>query len=98
MKPGREQRQNQREPVQSRVWVRWVDENGVPLGGRVRSQDVSERGIRVQLDHRVTPYTYVHIECHELKLAGLAIVRHCTRQGMAWSAGLQVGSRSTGRD
>jgi hypothetical protein len=52
----------------------------------------------VQLEHRVDPFSFVHVECHELKIAGLAIVRHCSRQGMGWVAGLQIGSRSGGRD
>jgi hypothetical protein len=98
MNSRKEQRLTPRKPAQSRVWVRWVDDEGMPLGGRARSVDVSERGLRVLLDHRVNPYSYVHIESHELKLAGLAIVRHCSRQGMGWTAGLQVGSRSNGSD
>lgn len=98
MQPRNEQRLTPRAPAQAKVWVRWADQNGVRQGGRVRALDASDRGIRVLLEQRVDPFSYVHVECHELKLTGIAVVRHCTRQGMGWAAGLQVGSRSCGRD
>jgi hypothetical protein len=98
MQPRKEQRLVPRQQVEQRVWVRWVDASGIPLGGRARSVDVSERGVRVLLERRVDLLSYVHVECHALKIAGLAVVRHCSRHGMGWVAGLQVSSRSNGGD
>lgn len=61
-------------------------------------KDRSNAGLGVLLERRVAPSTYVHVECHDLKIAGMAVVRHCTQQGMRWFAGLQVGSRSMRKD
>jgi hypothetical protein len=98
MKAGFEQRRIPRLRTDAKAWVRWTNGSGIPAGGRVRAVDACPYGVAVHLEHRIEPYTYVHVECHELKLAGMAVVRHCSRRGLGWVAGLQVASRSAGND
>jgi hypothetical protein len=54
-----------------------------------RISDSSSGGFCVDLDRRIAAGSTVQIESHELRIAGLAVVRHCVAKGMGYRVGLQ---------
>jgi hypothetical protein len=87
---SREQRRRPRVVVTERVRLHWKDRHGQLMSTMAETLDVSAQGLCVRLDHSIEVQTVVNLECRPLKLAGIAVVRHCLRTSVNhYTAGLQ---------
>lgn len=86
-----ELRKVQRDPVEGKIRVNWRDRTGATFGSMGRLVEVSDGGVRVDLDRRIEAGLTVQIESADLRIAGLAVVRHCRQKGMGFRLGLQFG-------
>jgi hypothetical protein len=96
----RDARRKPRQSVQERVRLHWKDRNGQLKSTMAEALDVSSSGISLKVDKPIECATLVNMECHALRIAGIASVRHCRRSsvnhytvglefagGMQWRAG-----------
>jgi hypothetical protein len=74
---------------EGKVRLEWPD----ALRGRqvvvARALDISERGMKVVLANPIATGTYVQIKSKDYDLAGMAGVKHCTRQKLGYQVGLE---------
>ncbi len=82
-------RQTGRCQIQGRVRVHWGDPSGATFGSLGRIQEASATGFSVDMDRHIAIGHVVQIESHDLKVVGLAVVRHCSQKGMGFRLGLQ---------
>jgi len=82
--------------VERKVRLHWKDQDGLLKSTMAKAKDVSSRGLRVELDRAIALETLVNLECRELKVAGVAVVRHCRRSsvnhytvGLEFAGGLE---------
>jgi hypothetical protein len=86
-----ELRRVDRDSVDGKIRLNWRDQMGATFGSMGRLVEVSTGGVRVDLDRRIEIGLTVQIESSDLKVAGLAVVRHCRQKGMGFRLGLQFG-------
>lgn len=67
----------------------WQDARGGDRFAVVKSYDVSQNGMRLQLPEPVEPRSCLRLQCLELKIHGTASVRSCQRNGMGYMVGLE---------
>lgn len=51
--------------------------------------DISESGMKVALANPISRGTYVQVKCKEYRLAGMAGVKHCSREKFGYQVGLE---------
>jgi hypothetical protein len=77
----------------------WRDTSGGDKFAIVKSFDISESGMRIELPEPVEPRSFVQLQCPELGLQGTASVRSCSRQGVRFMIGLEfAGGLKWGRE
>jgi len=84
-----ELRESGRYEAQGKVRVHWRGDEGATYERVGRVSEVSRSGMCLVLENRIPIGTEVRIESTDVKVAGLAIVRHCRNKGMAFRLGLQ---------
>lgn len=72
-----------------KVRMHWKDAQGHSHQANAKCLDISRTGIRVSLEKPVEPMTLVNLQSPDFRIAGVAMVRHCTRKGLGFEAGLQ---------
>ena len=89
-------RRKPRVGVREQVRLRWNDAYGVQKIAAAVTSEVSKTGIRLELNKEIPPGTVVSLDCHGLKLIGVAVARHCRRApgnhytvGLEFSGGLE---------
>ncbi|MFN3323094.1 MAG: PilZ domain-containing protein [Bryobacteraceae bacterium] len=76
----KELRRHPRRPIQELVPITWEEPNSGQRGARVRCTDISESGMRVEVERPLPLRTMVKVDARKLGLIGMASVRYC-RQG-----------------
>jgi hypothetical protein len=71
------------------VAVSWTV-NDEPRYTRGRCIDVSEAGLRLELPVAVATGTDISLNAERIKISGQARVRHCTRYGAKYLAGVEL--------
>ena len=89
MKEDANNRRYPRLPKPGKIRVNWRDPNGFSYQVNARIVDICRLGARLELEKNIEPMTLVHVQSQDLHLAGVAVIRHCSRKGLAWVAGLQ---------
>jgi hypothetical protein len=69
--------------------MHWRDAEGASFATVARCVDISAAGMKLRLDKRVATGTIVQLECSELHMVGVAVVRHCRAKGLTYEAGIQ---------
>ena len=69
----------------------WKGQDGQAQSADGRGLDVSKSGIGVECFRELQPGTVVHLQNQDASVAGDCIVRHCTRRGMKYHVGLELG-------
>jgi hypothetical protein len=84
-----ELRRHARSAKSAPVQLIWKDRQGIDRFINGRIVDVSESGIRVELNDPMEKQTYVTLQAAGLGLHGSASVRTCARKGMKYLVGLE---------
>lgn len=84
-------RLKERELTQGKLRINWKDPGGASFGGMGRLVNRSPGGICVDLERQIPAGMLVQIESHDLRVAGLAVVRYCRPKGMNFRLGLSYG-------
>jgi len=88
-KSGGRLRKVARSPINARVRLVWDDERGTSRMCYGKCVDISEKGLRVQLDESIPVRSYVQFEIREMNFRGSASVRFMGRKGMRNEVGLE---------
>ena len=94
---GKERRRRDRFPVSVKVRAWWTPEGGGIVSLQARCLDISQTGMRLEVDRPVPARSFVHVESTELHLAGTAVVRHCDRGMQRCTLGLEFVGGTTWR-
>lgn len=69
--------------------IMWCDASGHDKFANATALDVSETGVRLKVPEVLTVQSCVTLRSEKLKLQGQASVRHCSRMGTSYTAGLE---------
>lgn len=72
-----------------KVRIHWSEPSGATFGSMGRCLDVARGGLCVDIDRRIAIGSVIQVESHELKVVGVAVVRHCRQRGMGFRLGVQ---------
>ena len=86
-----ELRASDRKLAAGKVRLHWSEPNGTTFGCVCRVINTSSGGLCVDIERGIAIGSIVHIESSDLKVAGVAVVRHCRPKGMGFRIGLRVG-------
>lgn len=82
-------RSEPRTQVKGTVRIAWQDSKGMDKFASVKSCDISESGMRIELPEAVEPRSLIIVQSRDLGIHGAASVRYCTRQGLTYVVGLE---------
>ena len=89
--PGKERRKHPRQGFERSVQLTWTDPQGRDTYARGKCVDVSSSGLGiVGLAQPIPPGTLVYLRIEGLNFTCSAIVRHSTRRGNTYGAGLEL--------
>jgi len=71
------------------VKVRWCDASGNEKFANASALDISQSGVRLKVPEPLPVLACVAVSSEKLKLRGEASVRHCSRLGVNYTAGLE---------
>ena len=93
---AKEARLKPRQERNAKVKIHWHDAYGVLKSAVATSEDVSRTGIKLSLDKPIPARTLINVQCPDLRLSGVAVVRHCQRStvnsyiiGCEFAAGME---------
>lgn len=87
--PKRDARFHGRCKIICPVTLAWQDAEGRTKKMQVRGVDMSGAGACVESSKPVSPGSRVYVQVKDLKLMGLAVVRHCIVRGNKYRIGLE---------
>lgn len=82
-------RKQSRLSLHVKATIVWQDDSGNSMIRRGTCIDVSQKGVRVELDAPVPVRAFVTIQAPEIGLHGSASVRSCTRMATKYHVGLE---------
>ncbi len=83
-------RRHRRIPYVGVVRLTWEDAQGQPRYTQAQCIDVSESGLRVQVNMPVAARTRLMLNAERIKLSGSASVKHVERYGSKYILGLEL--------
>jgi len=87
-------RRHPRTPSAAPVKISWQDSNGADRWARGKCVDVSEGGLRIELQDDIPVRTRVTLSAESLHISS-AVVKSVTRQGPKHLIGLELTRRAT---
>lgn len=84
-----ERRRHPRQTHPGKVKVYWRTPEGHSFSLVSEVLDVSRSGLRVALSNKPLPGAMVQLESPDLRIAGVAYVRHVNASGLKWRVGLE---------
>jgi hypothetical protein len=88
-------RRHPRQPFAGMVQVSWKDPRGLVKSVQAKCLDLSAEGARLETDFPMPARTRVTLYSAKYGGLGAASVRHCQRQGMRYSIGIEFTSSLT---
>ena len=85
-----ERRRHGRIPYDGPVRLSWEDEHGHVLYAQGKCMDVSEGGLRIEVQEWVPVRTYVTLRADRIDVSGTAVVKHVRRRGTRFVVGLAI--------
>ena len=82
-------RRHERDPLRAAVQLAFKDPSGLDRVLNGHSVDLSQSGMRVEVNTRIEERTYVTLRAEALKLHGSASVRRCVRDGSKYLVSLE---------
>jgi hypothetical protein len=82
-------RNRQRDALDGRVRLSWLDEKGSPREVAVRAIDFSETGVSVQSERPLPVRAILQFQIDARQMKGSACVRWCSRHKLGFRAGLE---------
>ncbi len=87
---SKEIRRHGRIPFIGIVRLSWEDAQGQPKYAQGQCMDVSESGLRVEVNTAIAPRTRISLNADRIKLSGSATVKHVVRYGSKYILGLEL--------
>jgi len=97
LSPGKENRRHERHPLPGKVRLNWKTSEGFSFSATARCLDISQSGIRLELERQIATGTLVNLESPDFRIAGVAAVRHCRPKGLRFILGLEFSGGLTFR-
>lgn len=88
-------RRHARLPFETQVQVSWKDARGRVQSLRARCLDLSAEGARLETDSPIPARTSIALQSARYGSLGTASVRHCVRQTLKYSIGVEFTSSLT---
>lgn len=85
-----ERREWPRFPARGSFEIYWHDPDGRECRSRASWIDISETGLGLKVSRPIATGSLLSLRGAETKIGGAAWVRHCTRRGRAWTAGVAL--------
>jgi hypothetical protein len=88
-------RRHARLPFEAKMQMLWKDARGQVQSMRVNCLDLSAEGARLQADGPIPARTSITLDSARYGSLGTASVRHCVRQALKYSIGIEFTSALT---
>ncbi|HLY16000.1 MAG TPA: PilZ domain-containing protein [Bryobacteraceae bacterium] len=85
-------RRHARQPFDGQMQVSWKDSRGRVQSLRARCLDLSAEGARLETDIPIPPRTSITLNSARHGSLGTASVRHCVRNALKYSIGVEFNS------
>jgi hypothetical protein len=85
-------RRHARLPFEAQMQVSWKDPRGQVLTQRATCLDLSAEGARLEVDNPIPARTTINLHSARYGSLGSASVRHCVRQALKFSIGVEFTS------
>lgn len=83
-------RRHRRIPFIGMVRLAWEDAQGQTKFANGQCLDVSESGMRIEVNTSIAPRTRIMLNAERMKLSGSATVKHVVRYGSKYLLGLEL--------
>jgi len=90
MRLKKNKRLHERTTCAVHVFVAWTDEHGVDRYVKGKCVEISETGVRLELQQPIPYLSYVTLRLEGAGLAASARVRHVSRRGLSAVVGLEL--------
>lgn len=84
-----ERRRHPRREHPGKVKLYWRTPEGHSFSAAAKILDISQSGLRVEVNSRPAAGAMVQVESQDLRIAGVAFVRHVVPSGLKWRVGLE---------
>jgi len=88
IRKGEHRRQN-RQPITGKIRVLWEDPEGRHGMERADLVDVSSHGMKIRVENRLAPRTYVSVNDRGIGVMGRGCVRYCRFEKGKYAVGLE---------
>src|SRR5271154_2187221 len=83
-------RRHRRIPLIGMVRLAWEDAQGQTKHAQGQCIDISESGMRIEVNTSIAPRTRIMINAERIKVSGSATVKHVERYGSKYILGLEL--------
>ncbi len=83
-------RRHPRTPYACPVRISWQDSSGAERWARGKCVDISETGLRIELQDEIPIRTSVVLSAESLGISGSAVVKNVSRRGLKHVIGLEL--------
>ena len=85
----RNSRRHERTPAPATIRIGWQDRSGNDKFDITRSFDISESGLRFEVQYPLPPRSDVTVQAEKIGLQARATVRYCIRKGLKYAVGVE---------